>query len=355
MDDKIERVVQAAILAPSGDNCQPWQFTWNGRELVIAQEDSRARHALNYLNHASCVALGGVLESIQIAGAQEGLSVTYSLSDNLKKNPGAKVQFQMASPQTPDDLYPALTLRATDRRLYQKGSLQEPLFERVKRDVFARPACGFYWHDRFPAPLVDYIAQTSCYPFEWRSAHHDLFRWIRFSDKAALRTRDGMSWRNLGGNFLEVLAVRFCKSFIIQRAANPILFKKLMRAQSKRSVLSSAALGLLTVKSEAPEHLVEAGKIGFRIWCRLNLNGYAFQPLLSATLPSYDKRAGAPPLNPFYRDLFEKGHSILQSVFHFSDNEIPLLLFRTGKMEPLPIKSRALHRELSKVYKRISE
>ncbi|HED00536.1 MAG TPA: molybdopterin biosynthesis protein MoeY, partial [Proteobacteria bacterium] len=31
----IFKIVESGIWAPSGDNCQPWRFTWNGQKLLL--------------------------------------------------------------------------------------------------------------------------------------------------------------------------------------------------------------------------------------------------------------------------------------------------------------------------------
>jgi nitroreductase len=32
---EIESLIELALRAPSGDNCQPWRFTWNDNTLAI--------------------------------------------------------------------------------------------------------------------------------------------------------------------------------------------------------------------------------------------------------------------------------------------------------------------------------
>jgi nitroreductase len=356
MQDKIERIVRAAALAPSGDNCQPWQFVWNGRELTILHQDARGRHTLNYLNHSSLIALGSVLESIQIAAAHEGLGFSCTLHPNLKESPGASVRFETVSgAKKEEDLFRALNLRATDRRMYEGGSLREPLFASLKEEARQHPGFGIYLQDQYSESLLDYIAQTGCYVFETAAAHRDLFQWFRFNDAEAKRLRDGMPWRTLGANIFEVQILKLCKSFAVQQKLNALMFLKLAKEQTRKSVLSSAGMGLLTISSKSPEDLVAAGRIWMRLWCRLNLNGYGFQPLSAATLPAYDLEAGAPHADPFYKNLFQSGRKILQQAFQFPDSETPLLLFRTGKKAPLPEKCRSLRLDLSQIYKTVRE
>ena len=94
--EAIYRIVEAAMQAPSGDNCQPWRFEWNGHELCVSHNEEKARHAFNRANHASYISLGCVLESISIAASHENLKAVYALShEALKESISAVITFTL--------------------------------------------------------------------------------------------------------------------------------------------------------------------------------------------------------------------------------------------------------------------
>src|SRR6476660_2461505 len=78
-DAQIHGIVSAAMTAPSGDNCQPWTFHWDGQSLTIRHQNDRARHVLNRHNHASLLSLGCVLELIRIAASHEKMEADVAL------------------------------------------------------------------------------------------------------------------------------------------------------------------------------------------------------------------------------------------------------------------------------------
>ncbi|MDI6789725.1 MAG: nitroreductase family protein [Thermodesulfobacteriota bacterium] len=39
--DILLKIVEAGIWAPSGDNCQPWRFTWNSQKLLLLNVPER--------------------------------------------------------------------------------------------------------------------------------------------------------------------------------------------------------------------------------------------------------------------------------------------------------------------------
>src|SRR3989338_6925657 len=52
-----------------------------------------------------------------------------------------------------------------------------------------------------------------------------------------------------------------------------------------------------------------------------------------------------------FGDLFEKGYGILQKTFGFEENEIPVIMFRTARSQPLPQKSKTLRLPLEKIWR----
>ena len=53
---QLERIVAAANTAPSADNCQPWDFAWDGEALAIGHDPERATHVLDHCKRMSCLA-----------------------------------------------------------------------------------------------------------------------------------------------------------------------------------------------------------------------------------------------------------------------------------------------------------
>lgn len=349
IESPIQRIVEAALTAPSGDNCQPWRFHWDGTELKITLDEIRAKHDLNRANHASLLSLGCVLESISIAASHEKWHAAFRLNEDLIKNPGASVSFNPAE-IAPDDLLPALSLRATDRRKYKKGFIQTRFTEKILNEAAGFESCRLYFQNSYSKEFLEYVISAEGFVWEHQEAHRDFFQWIRFSDRETEQTRDGMSWRNLGINYLQSRVMKLCRNFNIQKRLNSTVVKE-TKANMIQRLRSSAGLGCITVTSMQAKDLVQAGQLWMRAWLRFNLNGYGVQPLTSGAFPIYDSKAGVFPENilPQYKALFAEGFKLLHKTFAFTENEIPILLFRTGKSTPLPRKAQTLRLPLDQV------
>jgi len=121
----IERILDLARWAPSGDNTQPWRFEINGEHsFVIHAEDTRDWCVYDLDGHASQIAVGALLETIAIAATGEGLSAGFSRrQDSSETKPIIDVKLTTASSQAASTLIPYIRARVTQRRPFKTTSL----------------------------------------------------------------------------------------------------------------------------------------------------------------------------------------------------------------------------------------
>ena len=360
---QIRRIVEAASRAPSGENCQPWRYHWDGETLSVLHDYSRSIHNLDCRHHASYLALGCLVESIAIASSAEGWKarIELELPDDPKGDATteardsqaaawARVGFESTSSR-PDPLADTLALRATDRRLHLGGSLEEPVFRQILDEASRYPTCGLRFQENASGELLNYLARAETYVWKQPAAHRDLMRWIRFDRRQVQATRDGLPWPSLAINYLQSRLLRLCRSFRVQRLLNRPAFLFYVRRMTKNQIRSSAALGCLTVRTMDPKSLVDAGRLGFRVWLWLNRSGYGFHPMTIGSLSIYNYRAGTLQMgasNEFVR-LFASGLAVLRRAFGFSSSEVPVWMFRTGLSPALPEAARTPRRRLEEI------
>ncbi len=121
----IEKILDAARWAPSGDNTQPWQFEIvDDHHLVVYGHDTRDWCVYDLDGRASQLAIGAMLESIAIAASHFRLQTDFQLrSDSPETEPVIDVFLRRDEAVTPDPLYPYLALRSVNRRPYRTRPL----------------------------------------------------------------------------------------------------------------------------------------------------------------------------------------------------------------------------------------
>ena len=75
----VERLLDRVATYPSGDNCQPFRFEWDGSRLAVIYEVDRGAHRLNPGHILSWMTLGFVLETIDLAASEQGLDADWEL------------------------------------------------------------------------------------------------------------------------------------------------------------------------------------------------------------------------------------------------------------------------------------
>jgi len=346
-----KELIDAAVKAPSPDNSQPWIFKPRENKLTIEQDEKRARHSLNYDNTASLIGLGGVIESISIAASHNKLKATIRLPDYaLSKFPWAIMEFERSEIQA-DELYSAIDIRATDRRPFKKGKMSENIKKELLKDHLRFRGTGFHLKENISDTFHNLLLQTDRIMWEHKDVHRDIFSWVRFTIKEMKNSRDGMGLRSMGINFVQAPLFWLVKNFQIQKIFNPLFFLKAYQFHLSRLIRSSAGFGLVTVSTNTPEDLVQAGRLWYRLWCRLNLEGFGVQPLSSASLLIYSQQLRIFPNNmpKKFVEIYKKGYEMIKKEFNLDKNELPVMLFRTGPADPLPKSHRTLRRPLSHV------
>jgi len=346
--DRVARLVALASAAPSGDNCQPWSFRWDGAELAVRHDEARAAHVINHNRHGSYLTLGCVIESIRVAAGVVGLAAEARVT--LDEPSWARVRLTEGGSDV-DRLGDALASRATDRRLYLGGSLRDAVFDAVRSEAAQIPACGLHLTDAPPRELLDYVTEVDAFAWRQGDVYRDIMRWMRFTRAEVEATRDGIAWNGLGIDLPELPGLRLTSSPTAQRLIALAGVHRASRMWAARQLSSAAALYCITVRGREREPLVAAGRLGMRAWLRLEQAGYGVQPFTLASLLAYNLEVVGLPAStrPEFVALFRRGLGVLKRGFGLAEDELPIWIFRTGKSSPLPAHLRALRLPVERV------
>ncbi len=114
----IERILDYARWAPSGDNTQPWRFEiCSDEHLVIHTRDTRDWCVYDLAGRASQTSVGTLLENVAIAAQGEGLDASFELRDSTADIDSIiDVQFStQAHPIERPSLLPYIKTRSVQR------------------------------------------------------------------------------------------------------------------------------------------------------------------------------------------------------------------------------------------------
>lgn len=147
----LERILNLARWAPSGDNTQPWRFEiLEDEHILVHGFDTRDHVVYDRGGHASQLALGAVLENISIAASGEGRNVCIKRRPHT---PDTHLMFDVHL-QHQGDIKPSALLPYIETRVVQRRPMSTlPLSAELKQDLAENLPSGYsvQWHDGLAA------------------------------------------------------------------------------------------------------------------------------------------------------------------------------------------------------------
>ena len=135
MEEKIKNILDFAIHAPSGENCQPWRFKVQNNEIHIYNIPERDNSLYNWGQRPSYVAHGASIENIRIAAPAFGYTIeTILFPDSTNQNYIAHITLT-DGPTEIHPLFPFIQKRATNRRPYADFTLTPGQREELSRTL----------------------------------------------------------------------------------------------------------------------------------------------------------------------------------------------------------------------------
>jgi hypothetical protein len=340
----IEKVLAAAVQAPSGDNVQPWRLEasadWSRINLFNLPERDDSYY--NYQQAAAYIAHGAVIENIAIASGHLGCEVQLKLFPD-PQNPDYVACFDFESATAVDDpLYPAIFTRETNRFHFQDDQLSteavQKLIDSIKQVEGVK---GYFVHDaKTIKALAKVLMVNDRLVFERKDIHGFLFDKIRWNQKQLEETQDGMPVGTLGLNPIEKLFFPLMRFWWFVGLANYLGLSRVIGAKCWYNCQNSAVMGQITVKNPDSVGFIQAGRSLQRVWLETARQGLAFQPIVGLPLLIYRAKANAlEAFSEAHRQLIAQTEKSLFDVYGIDQSETLAVGFRIGKCQPLTEKT----------------
>jgi len=332
MDKRITQLLALAVTAPSGDNCQPWNFTIENNALHIHNLPQKDASLYNYEQRASLIAHGALLENLTIAAPALGLEAEIRMfPDSADPEWVATVLFTEREPFE-DPLFFWIERRCTNRKKYNDTPLTKSQKETLAQVVEGNS--GVQWRlvtdpDKIRI-LANILANSDRLVFENRYLHQFLFEQIRWNDEEAKRTRDGLDIKTLELSPADRLAFNIFKYWPAVEILNRVGLSKLVAQKGKGLIGTSAGIAAMTLEDFSIESSVRTGRIMQRFWLQAASLGLSVQPIIGLALLIQRIHSGINEgLDDSQRQLVTSIADQLDDVFEFSGKP-PVLIFRLG-------------------------
>lgn len=279
---ELKDIVEAACLAPSGGNSQPWKWYYKKGILFLINPFSGENSILGCGNRANYVAQGASLENLVIKSSRLGYKAEVNLFPKFYSNKDiiAEIKFEkQINSFKYENLEDAIGLRLTNRKNEGRVLINPDILEDIKNCVGEfGSSLEFYSDVKDLENFKLILGEAERIRILEDIGHKDFVNELRWSDEEAQRKKDGIE---LGS--IDLSASERAGLFV---AKNPNVIKHLREwnlgsAFSKltfNTVESASAIGVLRLSDWSEQSFVNGGRILERIWLKANQLGISFQP-----------------------------------------------------------------------------
>lgn len=285
-EEVIRYIIRAGVQAPSGDNAQPWKFSWQNNTISLYLDREADQSFFNIRQLASIISCGAVLENMRVA------ATAFGLEGKIAYLPDAKNDSLMASIELcptgreKDPLHGCIWNRCTNRKLYDKVPIPKTILDNLVRRASDIP--GVKLHLVTESSKLKKIARIICKTdrirTEHRPLHEHLCKMIRFTDSEAQQKRDGFPLKNLEAGMAGELFLKMTRPWPVMNFANKIGLGRMVALHSYQSILKSSAVALLTVNGLKTEDFLMGGQALERVWLTITHKALCMQPMTAITL-----------------------------------------------------------------------
>jgi len=209
----MRELVRYATLAANSHNTQPWKFRIETNRIRILPDLNRRCSAVDPDDHHLFVSLGCATENLVLAAQAHGLHAHVSMKCT---SDAVQVDFE-PTVLSKSQLFQAIPKRQCTRASYdgrQVPTDQLAVLEAKAQDN--EVAVQMFTDKRDLEEILEYVVAGNSQQMEAPAFVNELKEWIRFSESAAVRYRDGLFTASSGnpklpnwmGNFLFKLAFK---------------------------------------------------------------------------------------------------------------------------------------------------
>lgn len=336
----MEFLLHAGLQAPSGDNIQPWAFRQKGDRVDILLNAEADPSFFNFQQRATLISNGAILENMTVAASAFGLETVVEAEPVGQQDERvASIRFVPAE-KARDPLADMVWERDTNRRLFDKRPI--PL-ETQRALVSSAAERGAALHLVTDRPGIESMAEAVYWAdrarVTLRPCHKPLYQSIRKNAAEARSRGDGFSYNNLMAGIDGRIFLTLTRPWPVMDLANRCGIGNLVAKIGRDSILSSSAVGLLTMKGDGLLDFFHGGRAWERVWLTATAHGLALQPNASLVFFwTVWRSEGDAPFPPHSSRHLHRAMELARPWFpqvDFDRNGL-IMLFRLGYAAPVP-------------------
>lgn len=331
---KLNDIIEAACLSPSGGNAQPWKFLYRDNKLYIFHDASYSYSLLDFNNLGSYIAFGAMLENIELKAGVLALSVKsdiFPLSDDCRLV--AVVSFANTDAEsTFGYLATVIGTRMTNRNSTERKPLNKSDQNALTSIASTLPEAALHLFDsqEHLTEFAELLSNTERLRFLHPRGHYDTFvKELRFTKEEVESTSDGLDINTLNISQGDIAALQIAKDpsaiTFLHQWHKGSGFKKI----SGKNILTASSIGIVSMDGHNAQHFLQGGRAVERIWLEANHRRIAFQPISQIIfMTELFFARGKIEFNSYEQNELLDIHKRFSKIINLDQGRFPVFVFR---------------------------
>jgi hypothetical protein len=280
LTEPFRTLISAAILAPSGDNTQPWRFEVDEGEssITVRVDETRDTSPMNSGQCMSRVACGAAVENIVQTAEHNG----WEIAIQSDKDPQRIATLYVGNAGGGGSIPERIRLRHTNRRIYDGSALDESLGSKWRETLQGENNVEIAWISERDAirDIASAIGRADAAMFGNLAFFRAFLSNVRFDLPPHAAVAEGLCLGSLELSAFERAALptlRHTPDLILRLPP----FKRSFQTKAERLVNNSSGLCIIAKKEPATVDNFQIGRTMQRAWLHLTESGFQVQPMMS--------------------------------------------------------------------------
>ena len=333
MFEDIKKILNIAINAPSGSNSQPWSFKITGNKLYVYAHPEKDHPILNFHNRGTWIAHGALIENIIIVSRAHGYRTKVTVfPDHNLNNVTAQVEFEK-SEVINETLYPAVSLRATNRKFFDQTPLthnQRQEFLKTVAEVGERVNFKLIEERDQLKALGQAVSVNEIVMFENKKLHQLFVKELVWDEKELAERGSGLYVKTMELKPPQEKALRLFKFWPVMSLLNKVGVARAVAKDNAKNYASCAAMGLITVDNR-DEAFITAGRLIERLWLKATAMGLSLHLITGIFFFWQRMQAGDDIFSPTHIKMIRDAYQSVVDIYKLPENEVIAGLVRIGR------------------------
>ena len=333
MKEIIQKILEMAVYAPSGDNSQPWKFVVKDNEIKIFNIPERDNFYLNFRQSGSYVAHGALIENIVIVASQNGYKADISLfPDSREPDLVAVVKLTQTNP-TEERFYPFIKERVTNRKPYENKKLsegQKRSFLNAPEEVGGGGKIILVDEEDKMKLIGEASSAMEQIALETDFLHKLFFGDIVWTEEEEHEKKRGLYIKTMELPAPAQILFKIIRYWPVMRIFNMLGFAKMVAKTNAKLYASGGVFGAVVVDGDSPRDFINAGRLTQRVWLKATKMKLGFHPVTGILFLARRVMAGeTQELSEAHIELIKKSYEKIKLAFG-AENGVIAMAFRIG-------------------------